>query len=295
MYGYLRPMQGELKVRESERFKACYCGLCHTLGKKYGVAARFVLNYELVFLSMLLWGKDIPVQIKRKRCIAGPCRAKRCCTENETLSMCAAYSLMLAWWKLSDTIQDESFIKSFPHRLVKTLLTRAFRKAVREYPEFSSKLKKGLSELADCEKQTEVTLDFTADKFAKILEGLLPDSLSEQTQRPLSELLYHLGRWIYLIDAFDDYKSDVKHGRFNPLTVRFQTVSGNLADDDVSRLETTLRHSNNLLCSAFELLPENAWTEIIRNMIYLGMPDICSHVLDGSWHNYRRNTNRKWV
>ena len=37
MFGYVRPLKSELKIREFGQFEAAYCGLCHTLGREYGV------------------------------------------------------------------------------------------------------------------------------------------------------------------------------------------------------------------------------------------------------------------
>ena len=39
MYGYVRPVKGELKISEFERFRGVYCGLCHELARRYGSAA----------------------------------------------------------------------------------------------------------------------------------------------------------------------------------------------------------------------------------------------------------------
>jgi len=54
MFGYIRPPLGELAQEETERFRAAYCGLCHTLGQRYGFGARFILNYDFTFLAILL-------------------------------------------------------------------------------------------------------------------------------------------------------------------------------------------------------------------------------------------------
>ena len=136
MFGYIRPAQGELKVYELERFKSCYCGLCHALGRKYGPAARFTLSYELVFLAMLTWAPEERLCAKRGLCVASPLRKKRYCAGNAALDMCAAYNVILAWWKLRDTIEDEPFYKTLPHRMFSLALSGAYRKASREYPEF---------------------------------------------------------------------------------------------------------------------------------------------------------------
>jgi len=276
-------MQGELKVREHERFKACYCGLCHSLGRKYGLASRFILNYELVFLAMLLWGEDEPVEIKRRRCIANPLIRRRYCAHSETLEICAGYSVILIWWKLRDTIADEPFMRTIPYRLLSLLLSGAYKKAARDNPGFDSKVREEIAALALYEPRKEASIDEAADKFAQILKAAAPETMPEKINRPMSELLYHLGRWVYIIDACDDYRSDINSGRNNPVVSLYPPEQGKLPEDSVKRLEATLTHSNNLLCSAFELLPENVWSETVRNMIYLGMPDACSRVFEGSW------------
>jgi len=291
MFGYIRPMQGELKVRELERFKACYCGLCHALGKKYGVASRFILNYELVFLAMLLWGEDEPLDIKRRRCIASPLCKKRYCIRNAALDTCAGYTVILTWWKLKDTIADEPFIKALPHRILAIILHGAYKKAAREFPVFDDSVKKGINSLIEFESSEQESLDGAAENFAQILRAAAPDSAPEKERRPMLELLYHLGRWIYIVDACDDYQEDAKAGRFNPVAARYPPQSGKLANDDAARLKTTLSHSSNLLCSAFELLPENVWSLTVRNIIYLGMPYVSSRVIEGKW----RQNNKEWT
>ena len=283
MFGYIRPLQGELKVRELERFKACYCGLCHALGRKYGFAARFILSYELVFLSMLLADENESVAIKRKRCVASPLCGKKYCTASKSLDVCAGYSVILTWWKLCDTIADETFLRSTPHRLASLFLRRSYRKAAREFPDFDNVVKEQLQKLADYEAMGLRSLDDAADKFSLILKATGVDGVSEEKKRILGEMLYHLGRWIYIIDAYDDIPKDVRHKRYNPILLRYPSDTDKLSDEDIAHIKLTLTHSNNLLCSAFELLPESSWSGIIKNIIYLGMPDTCDNVLQGNF------------
>mgnify|MGYP000722478769 CR=1 FL=1 len=40
MFGYVRPSNDRLTEEERQTFQAAYCGLCHTLGKRYGAAGR---------------------------------------------------------------------------------------------------------------------------------------------------------------------------------------------------------------------------------------------------------------
>ena len=283
MFGYIRPMQGELKVRELERFKACYCGLCHALGRKYGFAARFILNYELVFLSMLISDENESPTIKRKRCVASPLCKKKYCTSNKSLDRCAGYSVILTWWKLRDTITDETFLRGFPHRLASFFLKRAYKKAAREFPSFDNIVQKQLQELADYEAVGESSLDEAADKFSLILKAVENDNSCEEKARIYSEILYHLGRWIYIVDAYDDIPKDMKYKRYNPILLRYPSDTGKLSEESIANIKSTLTHSNNLIAAAFELLPMSSWSAIIENIIYLGMPDTCENVLQGNF------------
>ena len=294
MFGYIRPMHGELKVNEFERFKACYCGLCHALGKKYGLISRSILNYELVFLAMLLWDPDESPEYTNRRCIASPFQRKRFCSSNKTLDTCAAYTVILTRWKLLDTISDEKFIKSIPHRILLLLLTFPYKKAAREFPQYDKSVRDEIEALFEYESKHESSLDEAADKFAKILNASIPYEIPLSTRRPLVELLYHLGRWIYIIDACDDLEKDIKNNQYNAIALRYQTANGKLSESELEVLKTTLVHSNNLLSLAFELVPENAWTDIIANVIYLGMPEVCDRVLNGTWTHYLKQRNKEW-
>ncbi|MCL1835724.1 MAG: DUF5685 family protein [Oscillospiraceae bacterium] len=292
MFGYLRPLQGELKVSELERFRACYCGLCRAIGAKYGAVARFTLSYELVFLAMLLWDVKRPVTagreqepiyerayIKKARCAASPLRKKRYYTRNGALDDCAGYNVILSWWKLRDSICDERFFKSLPQRFMAALLRRAYRKAARELPGFDSAARTAIAELSELERSGGASMDEAADKFAAILQAAAPDGAPEEELRPISQMLYHVGRWIYLMDACDDYEKDVQAGAYNPVAANCPPEQGKMTDEGKERLNTTLAHSNNLVCSAFELLPVSIWTDTVRNTICLGMPDVRSRVV----------------
>ena len=228
---------------------------------------------------MLLWDADEPVIKIRKRCIASPIKKKCHCHGAASLDECAGYSVILAWWKLRDSIRDECLFKSVPFWMGSVVLKRAYNKASKTFPGFDSIVKAEISYLSLCEQNDESSLDRAADAFSHILAALAKETTPSQKRRPLLELLYHLGRWIYIIDACDDIRDDAGAKRYNPVAARFKASGDGLTVDDIERLKTTISHSNNLVGSAFELLPENPWSEVIRNIIYCGMPEMCSNVL----------------
>ena len=71
MFGYVRPSLAKLSEEDKARFGAAYCGLCHTLGERYGQAVRMILNYDFTFLSILLWPGEESVAVRRG-CVAHP-------------------------------------------------------------------------------------------------------------------------------------------------------------------------------------------------------------------------------
>ena len=273
MFGYVRPLTPELRVRELDMFRALYCGMCNTLGRKYGAAARLILSYDFVFLCALLWQPDERPRVEMRRCPVSV-RKKRCvCNENRAAELAAGCGVILAWHKLRDNTRDDGLFSRFASRLAMAGLGRAYKKARRDFPEFDSSARERLDELSALEATENSRPDALANAFAELLAGVAGYEAEETRARIFHSLLYHLGRWLYYIDARDDLESDIKSGAPNPLR-------GGKPDD--TALATTLSHSNSLISAAFELLPETALSDISRNIIYLGLPNTQEQVILGT-------------
>ena len=214
MFGYVLPSQERLSEEEKKRFQAVYCGLCHTLGKRYGIAGRMILNYDLTFLAMLL--QDGPAERCEKNCIAHPLKKRPCACQSKSLEAAADMSVILSWWQIRDGIADHGFWKGLKYRAAALLLSRAYKKAKRLQPDFDRQTQRHLRELAELEQAGEPSLDKPADTFARLLAGAAAQVLHSTKRRVLETLLYHLGRWIYLVDAADDLEKDVTSGAYNP-------------------------------------------------------------------------------
>lgn len=289
MFGYIRPDAPELRVREFERFRACYCGLCHELGREYGAAARLILNYDFVFLTMLIWRGESSEYCMR-RCLPSLFRRRCVCASSDALSEAAAESVILTYWKLTDTVSDEKGIKRLAARLMRAALSGARKKAAQRCPDFENAVRERLAELAEIERSDSVSLDMPADKFALLLSSAA--SGEETFRRPLAELLYHVGRIIYIADAYSDLEEDHRSGAYNPVARRFGVTSGKAAADVSGAVLETLLASQSLAAAAFELLPENYWTPVTRNIIYLGIPDMCRRVVAGTYVGNMRKYQR---
>ena len=286
MYGYVRPLKSELKVREYESFRSVYCGLCHSLREKYGAAARFVVNFDFTFMAMLLSEAEKPCQ-RYRRCMASPFR-KRCChCQDPALEAAADYSVILAWYKLRDSVRDDGFWKRLRSRVCMLLLRHAYRRAASLAAGFDACVNENLERLTALEGSDSESLDAAADCFASILRAAAGTDETQPRTRILSQIFYHTGRIVYILDAVDDLPDDLKAGNYNPLVSRFALSDGKLPEEVVHELDQTICLSENTLRAAFALLPENPWTEILRNIIFEGLPWVKALVLQGKWREIR--------
>lgn len=279
MYGYVRPAKDELLVREYDAFRAAYCGLCHSLKKKYGAAARFALSYDLTYLAMLYWEPG-DLCTDRKRCPASPLRKKQCACPSPALDKAAAVAVILAKGKLADTMADEGFFRKLRARPAYMAAKRWAKKAA--LPEYDGLVKTRLAELAELEKQGCTSIDMAADKFALCLAAAGRLDADETRGRILSQILYHTGRIIYILDAYADLEEDRAKNRYNAVAARYMD-DGVLDDAEKELIRETLADSMAMMAADFELLPETVYTPVLRNIITLGLPRTAQLVLDGKF------------
>ena len=289
MFGYVRPVLDRLDKEQRETYQSAYCGLCHALGERHGWLARLPLQYDFTFLAIVLTAGDAKDESVCRRCPIHPFRRCRPCLQGRQVAVAADQSMILTWHKLSDDVADHGMITGLPFRLVRWLFGRAYRRAAQEQPEFDQRVRKELARLRQLENEGTDQLDRVADTFAAILSSCsMAYPEGSAIRRTLEMLLYHLGRWIYLMDAWDDLEEDQRAGRYNPLDARFHGQAREKRD----YLETTATHSVRLAGAAANLMELGRWTTIVENILYLGLPTVQSAVLDGRWKEMRQ-TRRK--
>ena len=292
MYGYVRPERGELKVREYEAFRGVYCGLCHMLKKRYGPLLRFAVNYDFTFLAMLLAeGGDSETCLHR--CPYHPLHRTRCPKGYPAMEDAADYTVILAYWKLRDSVSDHGFFASLGYRLLSSAIRPAWKKASAYKPGFAACAEKELNQLHALEAEQSPSIDAAADKFAHILQAASEAVSDETRRRVLGELLYHLGRIVYILDATDDLPADVKSGAYNPLRYRFRLQEDKLPPEDEAELRLSLQHSHNSISAAFSLLDSNPYTDILSNILYIGLPAVTQAVFSGVWRTAKRNRKER--
>ena len=281
MYGYIRPDKGELRVREYELFRAAYCGLCETLREQYSLLARFVVNYDLTFMAMVLSGEH---KTELRRCPVHPLKKRPCVCGGSAFAAAADYSVILARWKLEDSANDEKGGKAFLAGAGQALLKNAYEKAADRQPDFARNTAQCLRELAALEKENDPSLDRPADCFARILAFAAHGAENPKDERILQELFYHIGRYVYILDAVDDLREDVRQERYNPLRHRLAPGADKLDEQQRRDILSTLNLSQRSAANALALRGADLYQPILENILMIGLPEVTELVFSGRWN-----------
>ena len=276
MFGYVKPFKPHLRICEFETYKAVYCGLCKTLGKSYGIAARMTLSYDFAFLGLMaLAMNDSEAEITKHRCIAHPFKKSPCMESAEGLEYTAAAASILIYHKIKDDIDDRRFIGKLGPLFMLRSTKKAYEKAAASYPELAEYISKQIKRQEKLEKDNCKTIDRAAEPFSNIL-GEIASGLSEDKdeKRVLHRFGYLLGRFIYIADAFDDVEKDFRTNSFNPL------IRGNptLNDLDLPEIRIKAEDSVNFtlgaLADCYVQLELKRFKPIIDNIVYLGLKNV---------------------
>ena len=292
MFGYVRPPLEDLPPEDTERFRQAYCGRCHTLARRHGLAARFILNYDFTFLAILLSQRET-APVACARCPASPLRRRPYLDADAAMELAADESVILAYWQLRDGVADHGFWKGLMYRLLSRLLRRAYRRAAAARPEFDRNTRLQLDKLARLEMEQTPALDPAADAFAVLLGAAAEEVDDPIRRRVLGQLLYHLGRWVYLIDAADDLQKDAASGNYNPVALRYGLTDGVWTEESRHAFANTLDHSIHMMTTAFELADFGCWRRLLEATFYHGLFRVGRAVLDGTFHDAPSGKDRK--
>lgn len=292
MFGYVRPPLEILPQEEADRFRRAYCGLCHTLGERYGPAARMILNYDFTYLAILLSDPEEAAPCRR-RCVSSPVRLRAYQPATAALELAADESVILAYWQLRDGVEDHAWASGLKYRTGARLLESAYKRAAALRPEFDQAVRRQLQLLSALEQAKDPSMDRAADSFAVLLSSAAEELTDPVRKRIMEQLLYHLGRWIYLIDGADDLKKDAESGNYNPVALRYGLTDGTWTPESRRDFATTLDHSIHQMAAAFELWDFGVWTPVLQSTFYGGLFQVGKAVLDGSFHRPSRKNIRE--
>jgi hypothetical protein len=261
MFGYVTVNQNELKIKDYDRYRSYYCGLCHALKKRHGIVGELTLNYDMTFLMILLNGLyERPLENEKHRCMIHPLR-KHNMLFNEISDYAADMGILLAYYKSLDDIRDDGSVKA---RAFAAKIKKNAERIIREYPRQAAAVKENVEALAAAEDAGEYDLDKIAGYTGNFTSEVFVWKEDEWSDE-LRIIGFYLGKFIYLLDAYDDLDTDIKKGEYNPWTKSVKRK------DFEALVENTLMMMMSESAKAFEKLPIVQDVDILRNIIYSGV------------------------
>lgn len=212
MFGYVRINKMDLTFREFDYYKGYYCGLCKYLKENHGEISRLSLNYDITFLIVILTALyKLDSDITYERCIANPLK-KKMRIVNEITEYAASMNILLSYYKLEDNLYDDNGIKD---KLAYELYKGKLKKAYEKYPQKAEYIKQQLGNLRELEKQESKSIDKVSNTFGNLMGEIFVYKKDEYEQN-LRNIGFNLGKYIYILDAYEDLEEDNKKGRYNP-------------------------------------------------------------------------------
>ena len=261
MFGYVVMNKPEIRFKDFDLYRSFYCGLCRELREKYGISGQITLTYDMTFVVLLLSGLyEPPTRKGKSRCVVHPLKAQPV-RKNEITEYCADMNVILSYYKCMDDWQDER--KPFRYAYA-ALLKNTGKKYMSGYPEKICKIREALSDLSGFEKQGETDVDLVAGCSGRIMEEVLAFR-KDMWEPSLRRMGFYLGKFIYLMDAYEDIEKDAVSGNYNP----FMTIKDHENFD--SECQNMLMMQMAECCRAFERLPIVQDAGILRNILYSGV------------------------
>ena len=260
MFGYVTPYKEQLSEEDKTIYESYYCGLCRSLGRKFGPLSQLILAYDPVFLALLSNGLyEREESLQGGICIYKGRKVQR--TETMDLLYAADMNLMLSYHNYIDQVHDSA--SKTARRAVK-LLRRPYERTAERYPRQRQALETYMKQLSAYEKAPDDNPDYAANLTGTMLSEVFLER-EDEWKEILQRLFFFLGKFIYLTDAYADVFEDAEAGSYNP----YRTISARVDFDDYVR-----RHLESVMAEcarAFEMLPLFRHREILRNILYSGV------------------------
>ena len=283
MFGYVRINKPELKVKEYEAYRGLYCSLCRALGKYFGILARLTLSYDITFLVLArLSVTGVLPCYKSGRCPFNPTKRCNYCTNAEDeLKYAAAVSMMLFYHKVHDDICDSSFMKRLLMYLLLPYASVKYRKARKLYPEIAEEISASMKRQYSTEKERSDSTDKASHESANALGLIFAHNIADNN-KAIYRFGYGIGKWVYLCDAADDMRKDLKKGGYNPFLLKYGIKSeADITDEVLDNICGQLNMSAALAFEGYSEIEVKSLRGIVENILCDGTEKVSRKILKG--------------
>lgn len=263
MFGYININQSELTEENKKAYQAYYCGLCRRLKTNCGTKGQMLLNYDMTFLIVLLTGLyELEKESSEITCALHPTK-KRTVWMNDATDYAADMNLILAYHNMVDDWKDD---KAYTKMAFVKMLDKDYARIMEKYPRQVKALEEFMRRTEEVERNHETNLDAVAGLTGEMLGEVFCWKEDEWAEE-LRTLGFYMGKFIYIMDAYEDYDADLLKNEYNPLV-----SLGRQSKEDMDTFCKLLLTSMMSECAkSFERLPILMHADILRNILYSGV------------------------
>lgn len=261
MFGYVIVNKPEMKFKEFDLYQSYYCGLCRTLKDAYGKVGQMTLSYDMTFVVLLLTSLYEPeTVVEVRKCVTHPFE-KHPVRSNMFSEYAADMNLLLSYYKCLDDWEDE---RKVTRKVMAQSLRRKYQKVTEQYPQKECLVREKMQEIHQCEREQNLNLDEVSGYFGEIMAEILAYR-KDEWEEELRRMGFFLGKFIYLMDAYEDVEKDAKTGNYNVFVYEYKKA------DFEQRTEKILSMMMAECSRVFERLPIVENVDILRNILYSGV------------------------
>ena len=262
MFGYIMPVLSVLSEERKHRYRSFYCGVCHALLSRHGQAGRLSLSNDMTFLALLLSSLYEPESsLTCSRCGLHPFRPHDYLS-SPMINYAADMNALLFYYKCEDQRMDD---RSLRGKAGESLFRKPLKKVRSSWPLQTESVEQSLQSLWAEEKKSSPDPDRLCNLSGEMLGSVFVPKPEDPWSSVLRSVGVSLGRFIYWMDAWEDYDEDAKKRRFNPLT------SWHSRSDYEDFCRETLEMLIAEAAAAFEVLPLEQDLDLLRNVLYSGV------------------------
>ena len=274
MFGYVKPKREELKIKDYAFYKATYCGICKRMKTLLGPLSMATLTYDSVFLALvrMAFVSDSEISASLRHCAIHPLKKRDILDANSALDYTVRVFAELTYLKLLDDLSDEKAIVRVAKQVARPPVKRARMRSGLD-PDLQKTMKECMDRICALEKERCRSVDLCAEPFGELLGEVFVYGIEDSSAScALRELGRHLGIFIYIADAAEDYAEDLQKERFNPLVLLYDgaPLTQGEREDIYTALLYHIRHMEQAL-SFIDFGKKETLRRILMNIVSLGL------------------------
>ena len=265
MFGYLDIQKDTLNDGQRGLWQTFMCGLCFSTKKLVGNIPRKTITndincFNILFHSIL----DVDVNIEHKRCFSSPFKKRTVIEMTELTDKLSLANVLLTYWNIHDDVVDGDKGK----KLVEGIYKKYHKKAQPLVKELYDMIALRYNQLRELEQSNCNSIDIVSDSFAMLSQDFCKIILGESSNDYAETLCYNLGKWIYLIDALDDAKKDLKRGNYTPFVKCYNAQSLDDLATHKEEIQFVMYTALNRIAQSFNDLNLTKYTCLLKNIFF---------------------------